>query len=306
MISIQQLEYILALSEEKSFNKASEKCFVTQPTLSMQIKKAEEVLGHKLFDRSGSPLTPTTFGKGFIEVARDILNEYGRIGSYLKSFEGKHQEVIRLGVIPTIAVYLIPQMYSLWKKEYKEIRLVIEEMKTEDLIKALSEGRIDLALLSGPYIDPKFRTTRLFSEQILAYYPLASGREMKFGELSEMHPWLLTAGNCLRTQMMHFCGISDELENEDWDYQGGNLELLIDMVDKNGGYTLIPEKFAELRKINVSRIISENGEFPAREIIALSKNKSQKWEAIEPLLRGIQLMYGKATTKEKFTLLDWR
>jgi LysR family hydrogen peroxide-inducible transcriptional activator len=305
MLSLQQIQYIVSVAEERSFNKASEVCFVTQPTLSMQVKKAETALEHQIFDRSSNPITLTDFGEQFLEIARDILNEEKRIDKLIKTFEGNHIETVRIGVIPTISAYLIPDMYEDWKSSNENMRLVIEEMKTEDLVVALEEGRVDLGIMSGPYVNTKCRITRLYTEEIKAFYPSSKKKIISASQLTDLHPWLLTSGNCLRNQMVNFCELHDEENTDDWDYQGGNMDLLMNMVRKFGGYTLIPEFYADDSNDFVS-IRSEIGETPAREVIALSRNRSVKWDSMERIIRSIQLRYDVHDRNEQFTFLNWK
>lgn len=298
------MQYVLSLAEEGSFSRASAACFVTQPTLSMQIKKAEEVLGQALFDRTKQPIRLTAFGEEFLKVIRDVLSEYKRIEDLKLRYEGTFREVIRMGIIPTVSAYMIPDLYAKWMDNAAEFQLTVEELKTDELIQAMHEGKIDVGILSGPFSDPHFRSIRLFQEEILAYYPEAKQKEITTEQLTEAHPWLLTPGNCLRSQIMHFCNLKST--TDDWDYQGGNMDLLMNMVDQHGGYTLIPEFFGKRKKENFKRIKSSLGEVPAREIIALTKNRSAKWKGIERLLRDVQLNYAiQADDQELFRLLQW-
>lgn len=304
MISIQQINYIVILSEELNFIRASEKCFVTQPTLSMQIKKAEEQLGSKIFNRDSTPLQLTSFGKELVPVLRAVQSEYDNIEMISKKASGSYREVVRLGVIPTISSYLIPDLYEKWRSELQDIQLIIEELKTDDLLDYLDQGKLDVGILSGPHHSSRLRTIPLFIEEIKAYYPKGEKSQISTNELAEMHPWLLTPGNCLRTQMMHFCQLKNENENDDWDYQGGNIDLLIQMVDRHGGYTLVPENHIKQFNSNYKSIVSETGEFPAREIIALVLNRTQKWASIERIIRECQLKYVSVSNK-KVTTLSW-
>jgi LysR family hydrogen peroxide-inducible transcriptional activator len=209
-----------------------------------------------------------------------------------------------LGIIPTVASYLIPDLYDSWREKLVNIQLIIEELKTEDLLLAFEKGQLDLGILSGPINDNRLRINPLYTEEIKAYYPSGKSPVIQTNELSDMHPWLLTPGNCLRTQMMHFCQLKNETENDEWDYQGGNLDLLVEMVDKNGGYTLVPEHHIRNLNSNYKSIISERGEFPAREIIAISSNRTGKWESIEKIVRACQLKY-YSRNDENFTTLSW-
>ena len=305
MISIQQIQYILTLSEEKQFQRASELCFVTQPTLSMQIKKAEETLGASIFDRSRTPLELTTFGKELLPIFKDIIAEYEKIGRTVAKKDGVFREEIRMAVIPTISAYMLPDLYSQWKKALPNVQLTIEELKTEEILLALENRKIDIGILAGPVSNPKWRTIPLFQEEIKAFLPTAKKKEVNVGELMNEHPWLLTSGNCLRTQMMHFCQLKTNDSKDDWDYEGGSIDLLEKMVEQNGGYTLVPQYLVKPEKKGYVSIKSSVGEIPAREVIALIPNKSPKWEYLETLVREIQLKYG-SKSKQKLSILSWK
>lgn len=306
MISIQQMQYIVTLSEERQFQRASEKCFVTQPTLSMQIKKAEETLGNKIFDRSRNPLELTSYGQKLLPIVRDVLSEYDRIKALGDKENGLFKEQLRIAVIPTIAGYMLPDLYEKWKEELNDVALIIEEMKTEEILVALEEKTIDMGILAGPVHHPKWRTTVLFHEEIFAYQKDGRGGVVLSSELENQHPWLLSRGNCLRTQMVHFCQLQDSKESS-WNYEGGNIELLLKMVDLHGGYTLVPEFYATVLDIEgMSRIESDElKEHPAREIIAVSSNRSPKWHVMERLIRVVQLKYA-GRDHDSLKLLDWK
>ncbi len=306
MISIQQIQYILTLNEEKQFQRASEVCFVTQPTLSMQIKKAEEILGSKLFDRSRNPLKLTPFGEEMIPIFQDLISEYNKIEVLVKKKDGNYIEEIRMGIIPTISGYMIPELYNKWKEILPNARLIIEELKTPDIIQALEDRKIDVGILAGPEFNPKWHSIPLFQEEIKAFVPTLKEEVITIDNLSNMHPWLLTQGNCLRTQMMHFCELNSIEKKDEWDYEGGNIQLLERMVNLHGGYTLVPENFITSKRAkSYKRITSSTNEIPAREIIALVPKKSLKWNEIEKLIRKIQLEYSKKNT-DNLTILSWK
>jgi LysR family hydrogen peroxide-inducible transcriptional activator len=307
MLSLQQMHYVLVLSEELQFQKASEKCFVTQPTLSMQIKKAEDTLGHFIFDRSKHPMELTAFGKLIVPVIRDILTENDKLKLISERLKGNIKEEIRLGIIPTVSAYLVQKMFGFWHRTLDNITLNIEELKTNELIEKLENNEIDIAILAGPHFDPKLRTIPLFKEEIFVYCPSVNNETITFEQLHQMHPWLLNKGNCLRTQMIHFCQIGENQNAETWNYQGGNIDLLIEMVNENDGYTLVPEniRLEENKKIHLKRICGPEG-FPAREIIGLFNNRSIKKESIEKMLRTVQLQYSQSGTEEKLSVLSWK
>lgn len=309
MISLQQMQYILSVSDCRHFQRASEACFVTQPTLSMQIKKAEEDLGYLIFDRSRNPLTLTKYGEKLIVIIRDVLNELEKIPKLTKSMNGSYIEHLRIGIIPTISAYLVSDMFDKWKASLPHVQVTIEEMKSDELLIALEKKEIDLAIMAGPFNKSNVRTIPLFKEEIKAYLPSIKEEHIYSSQLSDLHPWLLSKGNCLRTQMIHFCGLGNELEGS-WNYEGGNLELLLRMVDMKGGYSLIPEEYQRVLKLDNSkckRIYStETNEIPAREIIGFFPNRTAKWESIETIIRGIQINYGKNDSDTKYQILNWR
>jgi LysR family hydrogen peroxide-inducible transcriptional activator len=306
MLSIQQMHYILVLSEELQFQRASERCFVTQPTLSMQVKKAEEILGHPIFDRSRNPIELTPFGSSLLPIIREVVNETNKIDHLLERLKGNYKEVIKIGIIPTIASYLVPDMFQKWQERIGNIQLTIEELKTEELIVAMEKKELDLAILAGPFNDNRLRTIPLFKEEILAYVPSNKKKTISVEELTELHPWLLSRGNCLRTQMIQFCQLKDEQEIDAWNYEGGNLELLLKMVDMNGGYSLVPEYYHlnENQRTQLKSITNGSNSVPAREIIALVPNRSLKWETIEKLIREIQFNYNRVS-KSEMHVLNW-
>ena len=307
MISIQQMQYILVLSEELHFQRASERCFVTQPTLSMQIKKAEELLGAVIFDRSANPINLTAFGLEVLEVIREILTENERLKVIKSRFKGEYKEEIRLGVIPTVSAYLIPKMFSIWKKSMGEINLTIEELTTNSLLEALERNEIDVAIFAGPHAANKYRTVPLFTEEILIYCPSLKKKEVSMYVLQQQNPWLLSKGNCLRTQMIEFCQLTDSHLFGQWNYQGGNLKLLMEMVDNEGGYTLIPENLpiSEKRKKAMVQLTSKFGS-PAREIVAVFPSRTIKSNGIDRIIRDVQLNYMSSGKSKKINVLGWK
>lgn len=306
MLSFQQIQYIITLSEELQFQRASERCFVTQPTLSMQVKKAEESLGELIFDRSHQPLELTSFGNELIPYLRDTMYEYEKINQFVARSKGTYKEEVRIAIIPTVAGYMLPEMYQIWKEKLSNVQLVIEEMKTEDLLLAIEERKIDLGILSGPINLQNLRSIPLYQEEIKAYFPTEAKLKISTDELREAHPWLLNQGNCLRTQMMDFCGLNEQGKKADWDYEGGNIQLLEKMVESYGGYTLVPDFHIKNVTADYKTIQSIDGKIPAREVIALVSNRKGKWEYIEQIIRTIQLQYNVKPTNAHFKLLNWQ
>lgn len=306
MISIQQMQYIVVLSEEQQFQRASERCFVTQPTLSMQIKKAEEQLGYLVFDRDSNPLSLTPAGNSLLPILREILSETEKIKYLSDQLKGKVKEEIRLGIIPTVASYLIPQLFGEWQSSFDQLKLTIHELKTVDVLEAMERKELDMGIIAGPHMDARLRTIPLYQEEIYIYAPNVKETSIEMSNLQEMHPWLLNQGNCLRTQMVHFCQLKKTIDENEWNYEGGNLPLIIEMVDRHGGYTLIPSNFplTETQKHGI-KSIRDLASLPAREIIALSSNRTSKMQGIEALARSIQFAYGQSTKLKQLQVLDW-
>lgn len=306
MISTQQMTYLLALVETGSFSKAAERCFVTQPTLSMQVKKAEELLGFSVFYRDSGQLELTDFGRELIPLLRQIQSDVLSVESLKERFSGTFQDRLRIGIIPTIACYMLPDMFAEWQELLPQTRLHISEYRTEELLVMLEERKVDVAILAGPVESASWRSVPLFTEEIVAYTKDWTKHVIHLDELRSFDPWLLTKGNCLRTQMMHFCALSEEGSNR-WNYAGGNLDMLVRLVDANGGYTLIPEKYVATFNRNsdrFKRIVNENGQSPGRSVIALSAYRHTSWNTIEKMIRSVQLRYAGAG--EHLELLSWK
>jgi LysR family hydrogen peroxide-inducible transcriptional activator len=309
MISIQQMHYLVVLSEERQFQKASERCFVTQPTLSMQVKKAEEILGYPIFDRSINPLELTPFGEELVAICREVLGQMDQMEVLKKQMQGEYVERIRIGVIPTISSYLIPKMFPIWQSKFSNLQLQIVELKSQELLEAIDSKVIDLAILAGPINDPKIRTVPLYLEEIKAYVPSFQGSRLTTDQLDNLHPWLLNRGNCLRTQMMQFCQIDENKNTDQWNYEGGSIEILLKMVNLNGGYTLIPSYYL-IEKNNQEHFFTiysnRNGQSPAREVVALFSNRTYKKSILEQLIREIQHAFPSDMSKDNFELINWQ
>ena len=308
MLSLQQMQYILVLSEQRQFQRASELCFVTQPTLSMQVKKAEDDLGFSIFDRSRNPIELTAYGERLVPILREVLNEAGKVDLLTQQMNGTYKEQVKIGIIPTISAYMVPDLFEVWQDKITGVQLMIEEQKTEDLLLAMEKKELDMIIIAGPVSDLRLRTIPLYKEEILVYCSKENQSNIHTSDLADMHPWLLSRGNCLRTQMIQFCQLKDNSSSSSWNYEGGNLELLLQMVDKYGGYSLVPANYHlnPNQKTKLKSIFSPtNSAVPAREIIALVPNRTLKWEIIERIIREVQFKYNHASAYE-LNVLDWK
>ncbi len=241
-----QLEYIIAVDRWRHFAMAAENCFVTQPTLSMQIQKLEEELELKLFDRSKQPVIPTEAGIEIIEQARRILAERNHLLEAIQVKKGVLKGELRLGIIPTLAPYLLPLFVQPFTRKYPSVKLIVHEMMTELIITRLREGKIDAGILVTPLQETGIREFVLFYEELMAYVSKKNAIYEKTYVLpQDIDPnklWLLEEGHCFRSQIVNLCELRKiSRENSHFDYEAGSIETLRRMVEMNDGITIIPE-----------------------------------------------------------------
>ncbi len=241
-----QLEYIVAVDTWRHFATAAENCFVTQPTLSMQIQKLEEELDVKIFDRSKQPVVPTEAGIEIIEQARMIIAQKNNL---LENIQHKKRTVtgeLRIGIIPTLAPYLLPLFVQPFTKKYPEVRLVVHEMMTELIVTRLREGKIDAGILVTPLQEPGIKELVLFYEELMVYVSRKNKVYQKTYVLpQDIDPnklWILEEGHCFRSQIANLCELQKiSKESSQFDYEAGSIETLRRMVEMNDGITIIPE-----------------------------------------------------------------
>lgn len=241
-----QLEYIIAVDTWRHFAKAAAECFVTQPTLSMQIQKLEEELDVKIFDRSKQPVVPTETGIELIEQARKILGEKSRLLDTVQHRKGIVTGELRIGIIPTLAPYLLPLFIQPFTRKYPSVKLVVHEMMTELIIARLREGRIDAGILVSPLQESGIKEFVLFYEELMAYVSRKNAIYEKTYILpQDIDPnklWLLEEGHCFRSQIVNLCELQKKSkEGSHFDYEAGSIETLRRMVELNDGITIIPE-----------------------------------------------------------------
>lgn len=271
-MTITQLEYILAVEKYRHFGKAAQASSVTQPTLSMQLQKAEEELGVIIFDRSKNPIMTTDEGLKIIEQARIIIREYKKIFSIIDASKNEVRGDFRLGVIPTLAPYVIPLFAADFAKKYPLVNLSIEEFKTEEIIELLRNDELDAGLLVTPLIGENFIERVLFHEPFSVFasknHELLKKTKIKEKDLSSNDVWLLTEGHCFRQQVLNLCKISEEARiHENLKFESGNLETLKNMVLSSQGYTLLPElAVSNLSAENRKNVREFHSPIPTREV----------------------------------------
>lgn len=305
MISSVQLQYFFALLKHRNFQRAAEACHVTQPTLSMQLKKVEDTLGYKIIDRDTMPLSLTEKGKKLLPALSNLQESYDLLDLEVRKLSGDYKENIRMGMLPTISNYLIPELYSKWKKDLEGINLDIVELTTDELLVAVQEKTIDVGILAGPFDEYSFAEHILYNEEILVYAPFIKDDEITMDQLDRERPWLLGEGNCLRTQMIHFCDLKQS-EKTEWHYEGGNLHLLTKMVRQEGGYTLIPSLYVQVLNIDKKDLKRIKEHTPIRQIVGIHLKRNTKREAISNLMRAIRRRLFKPQADFKnVELLPW-
>lgn len=284
-----QLEYIIAVDTYGSFVAAAEKCFVTQPTLSMQVQRLEENLGAKLFDRSVQPVVATEIGKKIIQQARVVLAESQKVYDLIQDDLGVFKGDFKIGVIPTIAPYLLPNLLPVLKKTFPELHIFIWEYTTDKIIRLLKNGTLDCGILSTPLNDSTIKEEPLFYENFVSYVSKNSklyGKKMlKSEDLSNEKIWLLNEGHCMRGQVLNICNYR-KLHPTDSivEYNTGSIESLKRMVDVNGGMTILPEMSLqyytenEMENIRYFRLPE-----PVREISLVTPQVFAKKKVVESL-----------------------
>ena len=282
-MNFSQLEYIIAVDNYRQFFVAAEKCFVTQATLSMMIKKLEDELGVRIFDRSRQPVKPTKEGEQVILRARQIIAEANSLKAYAKDLKGEISGEFHLGVIPTLAPYLLPLFLKSFTEKFPALKIFIKELVTDEIILRLKTGELDAGLLATPLNEDLIAEHPLFYEEFFAYASrnekLSRKKYLLPKEIYLDHLWLLEEGHCLRTQVFNLC----ELKNKDTQskglhYQAGSIETLINLVDRNDGITIVPYLATLMLKPGQKKNLREFARpKPVREIsLVTSKNFPRK------------------------------
>jgi len=313
MFSFVQLEYIVALDIFGNFKIASEHCFVTQPTMSMQVKKLEEDLGVVLFDRSKQPVIPTEIGRVIIEQARKILSERDKIGELVDLHQNEIQGELHIGVIPTVAPYLLPLFIMELNQKYPKLFIHVHEMITEDLITSLRREMVDVGILVTPVSYSQIVSQPLYYEEIAVYvspgHPFYHLDKIAQDQLDNSEMWMLREGHCFRSQSLNLC--TDQKRSDKahkFTFETGSIETLIKMVDLQGGYTLIPEMaISNIPPEKRDQVKWIEGKSQVREIsIAVYRNYA-KQRLVEILKKSIKAeLPGSMLDRQERQVVEWQ
>lgn len=308
-MTFQQLEYIVTLDNERHFVRAAQKCFVTQPTLTMGIKKLEEELNTILFDRKKHPVEPTKTGVRVIEKSRQILREANQLRQLVKGEKESLEGTFRVGVIPTLAPYLMPLFLGDFIQENPNTNLIIEELQSHHIMEMLKNDTLDVGLLVTPLEDQQLREIPLFDEPFLVYssekHPLYKKSEINTSDITEDGMWLLNQGHCFRNQALNICGIESRSQNA-FTYESGSIETLKRMVEKNFGYTLVPE-LSVTDEIENPRVKRFKKPEPVREVSLVVHNSFSREGLIDKLKKAILEKIPETIQKsEPHIRVEWR
>ncbi len=304
--TLTQLEYAIAVHRYGHFAKAADSCHVTQPTLSMQLHKLEETLGVVLFDRSKKPILLTAAGEKLLPQMQVLLFEAKRMTEMIHTeTTGELTGRLKLGVIPTIAPYVLPQILQNIEKAFPDLELVISELQTEKIVSQLEADQLDVGLLAIPLGINNLQERPLFYDP---FYVLCNSKH-ELSELKRIKPnvlkypdiWLLEEGHCLRNQILDICTLKKKQERKSaYTFESGSIETLKNLVNDYGGYTLIPSMAIDSFG-SKSKLIPFEKPAPAREVGLIYRRKHYKASLIDALSSTIikNLPHGSRNLKEK-------
>lgn len=288
-----QLEYAVAVDTYRHFAKAAAACFITQPTLSMQLHKLEVELGARIFDRSKQPVVTTAAGAEIIAYVKKIIEERDSLTDFLQLRKGILAGELRVGIIPTLAPYLLPFFIPSFTKKYPHVKLIINELTTDTIISRLRDGRIDTGILVTPLNEAGIKEHVLFYEEMMAYIsPKNAAYKKTYVLPQDIDPnklWLLEEGHCFRTQIANLCQLRKaSVEGSHFDYEAGSLETLRKLVEMNDGITILPELAILELSVKQKKLVRQfKKPVPMREVSIVIHRDFLKKRMIEALKKEI-------------------
>lgn len=310
-MTLTQLKYIIAVDRYRHFATAAEKSYVTQPTLSMQIHKLEDELGVTIFDRSKSPVIPTEIGEKIIAQAKKIIKQSKHIEDLATLTDDKLRGTFRIGIIPTIAPYLLPLFLRNFREKYPDVHLIFEEVVTNKLLDLLNQDHLDIGIIATPADRGNIFEEDLYYEPFLGYvsedHPLAKKKHLSVDDLDVTNLWLLNEGHCFRDQTVKLCKKfrQDKLDDPKIEFESGNLETLKQLVEQNFGMTLLP--YLAKNQINEQCAKAHLREFddpvPRRKVRIVYGREYLKKNIIEAFKKEILTAIPEELTREEEGLL---
>ena len=287
-MTLAQLRYAINLQKYGSFKKASEKLSISQPALSLQIQKLENELGIGLFDRSSNPIVPTGDGVTFLAQAAEIIASVDHLQNRTLNLKNELEGTLTLGVIPTLAPFLVPLFIDQLQEAFPKFKLDIHEMITEDVITEVRGGFLDAGLISTPVEVYGIRSIPIFYERFFFYTSTqAKGKNIGLENIDYDSLWLLNEGNCFRDQVNNFCDLTKIQQGRSFNYRSNSIDALIRIVDTKGGMTILPElttlSLDENQEENISPILKK-----AREIGVITQKTSLKEHFVQKMIEYIK------------------
>ena len=303
-MTLQQLEYILAVERYRHFGRAAEACNVTQPTLSAMIGKLEEELNAKLFDRNRQPICPTPVGEQVLRQAKEVLAQADSIKDIVEEEKHSLNGTFRVGILPTIAPYLLPRFFPQLMKKYPTLDIRVREMKTYQIKEALLQGDIDAGILAQIEGLEEYEQTHLFYEKYEGYVSredtLFAKETLRTSDVASSRDlWLLDEGHCFRDQMVRFCQMKSS-QTSQLAYNLGSMETFMRMVESGKGITFIPE-------LAVMQLSGEQKELvrpfaipvPTRQLILITNRNFIRQTLLDVIVKEIQASVPKEMLKMK-------
>jgi LysR family hydrogen peroxide-inducible transcriptional activator len=287
-MTITQLTYVLAVAEYQNFTKAAEKCFVTQPTLSMQIQKLEDELEIQIFDRSKKPIELTKVGEKLVSQAKNIVNEANRLKDIVDQDKGFIGGEFKLGIIPTVMRTLLPMFMKTFIKKYPKVNLKIEELTTDEIISRIIEGHLDAAIVATPLEHEKIKERVLYYEPFVGYIPdshrLNNKEMLTVPDLDIDDMLLLEDGHCFRDGVLNLCKAFKDAAGETFQLESGSFETLIKLSNEGLGMTLLPYLHTlDINEKDRNKLKYFEEPSPAREISVVYNKSELKMQIIDAL-----------------------
>ena len=296
-MEMHQLRYVVAVAHAGNFSRAAEQCHVSQPSLSQQIQKLEEELGERLFDRMKREVKLTPHGESFLRRAVRVLEEVDTAKREAKDATDLLRGTVTLGVLPTIAPYLLPEVITEYMEKYPRVEIVLQEDTTVHLLKLLVACEIDFALASQPIRDARLEVRELFSEELLlalpADHPLTRKRTVSASDLEGEALIVMKEGHCLGDQVLNFCDRSDLHPNIS--FRSAQLETIQSLVCAEMGLSLIPAMAAKPGQRSVPQYRSFSSPRPTRKIVAAWPKQRPPGRAAAEFLKIISARFGKSS-----------
>ena len=291
-MTITQLKYTLAAAEYKNFTIAAEHCFVTQPTLSMQIQKLEDELEAKIFNRSKKPIELTEVGQKIIEQAKVIVDESNRIVDIVHQQKGFVGGEFKLGIIPTVMPTLLPMFLKTFSKNYPKVQLIIEELTTEEIVRKLTDGYIDAALAATPLENEAIKERVLYYEPFVGLIPkdhrLYDQKKIKIDDLEVDDILLLEDGHCFKNSIINLCRTNKKNSTHHFQLESGSFDTLIKLSKDGLGMTLLPYlNTLDLNENDKEHLREFETPPPAREVSLIYHKSQLKMQLIEALKNTI-------------------